>query len=113
MTQCGLIFNDGTTNYQQNVDATAIYVYDLEYALYNLSEVEIDHGGAIGIIRYEASNVEATNVFNQPATRDGTVYKVNLSTAGTNNTSTTGLKAGLTEDTTVTIRSPEHLDLKI
>jgi len=105
MTQCGLIFNDGTVNYQQNVDATAIYVYDLEYAPYNLSEVEIDHGGAIGIIRYEISNVESTNAPSQPATRDGTVYKINLSTAGTNLTSTTGLKAPLTEDTAVTIRA--------
>ena len=101
MTQCGLIFNDGTTNYQQNVDGTAIYVYDLEYAPFNLSEVEIDHGGAIGIIRYEVSNVEATNAPSQPATRDGTVYKINLSTAGTNLTSTTGLKGPLTEDTAV------------
>ena len=105
MTQCGLIFNDGSVDYQQNVDATAIYVYDLEYVPFNLSEVEIDHGGLIGIIRYEVSNVEATNAPNQPATRDGTVYKVNLSTAGTNLTSTTGLKASLTEDTPVTIRS--------
>ena len=105
MTQCGLIFNDGTVNYQQNVDATAIYVYDLEYAPYNLSEVEIDHGGSIGLIRYEVSNVESTNAPSQPATRDGTVYKVNLSTAGTNLTSTTGLKAPLTEDTAVTIRA--------
>ena len=51
--------------------------------------------------------MEATSAPSQPATRDGTVYKINLSTAGTNLTSTTGLKAPLTEDTPVTVRSSQ------
>ena len=42
---------------------------------------------------------------NQPATRDGTVYKVNLGTGGSDNTATSGLKQALVADQVVTVRS--------
>ena len=105
MTQTGLIYNPGTTDFAQNTDATAIYVFDTEYIPFNLGEVEIDHGGSIGIVRYEISNIETTNAPIQPATRSGTVYKVNLSTAGANTTSSTGLKAAVADMQAVTIRN--------
>ncbi len=105
MTQAGLIYNPGTTDFAQNIDATAIYVFDTEYVPYQLGEVEIDHGSSIGIVRYEISNIETTNAPIQPATRSGTVYKVNLSTAGANTTSSTGLKAALSDMQAVTFRN--------
>ena len=105
MTQTGLIYNPGTTDFAQNTDATAIYVFDTEYIPFNLGEVEIDHGGSIGLVRYEISNIETTNAPIQPATRSGTVYKVNLSTAGANTTSSTGLKSALSDMQAVTIRN--------
>ena len=46
MTQTGLIYNPGTTDFAQNTDATAIYVFHTEYIPSNLGEVEIDHGGS-------------------------------------------------------------------
>ena len=105
MTQTGLIYNPGTTDFAQNTDATALYVFDTEYIPFNLGEVEIDHGGSIGIVRYEISNIETTNAPVQPATRSGTVYKINLSTAGANTTSSTGLKAAVADMQAVTIRN--------
>ena len=105
MTQTGLIYNPGTTDFAQNTDATAIYVFDTEYIPFNLGEVEIDHGGSIGIVRYEISNIETTNAPIQPATRSGVVYKVNLSTAGANTTSSTGLKSAVADMQAVTIRN--------
>ena len=105
MTQSGIVFNDGSVNFAQPALGTAVYLYDLEYIPYNNSEIEIDHGGAIGVVRYEVTNVETTVAPSQPATRDGTVYKINLGTAGSDNTSTTGLKDALVDGQIVTIRA--------
>lgn len=105
MTQTAIVFNDGSTDFAQPPTATAIYLYDLDFLPYNNSEVEIDHGGAVGIVRYEVASVETTAAPTQPATRDGTVYKVNLGTGGSDNTATTGLKDALVQDQVVTLRS--------
>ena len=105
MTQQGMVFDDGSVEYDQPALGTAVYVFDLDYIPYSQSEIEIDHGGAIGITRYEVTNVETTTAPSQPATRDGTVYKVNLGTGGSNLTSTTGLKAPLVDGQVVTLRS--------
>ena len=56
-------------------------------------------------LRYEISNIETTTAPIQPATRSGTVYKVNLSTAGANTTSSTGLKSALADMQAVTFRN--------
>ena len=105
MTQTAIVFNDGSTDFSQPPLSTAIYLYDLEFIPFNNSEIEIDHGGLTGIVRYEVTNVETTVAPNQPATRDGTVYKINLGTGGSDNTATTGLKQGLIDGQVVTIRS--------
>ena len=79
MTQTGLIYNPGTTDFAQNTDATAIYVFDTEYIPSNLGEVEIDHGGSNWYS--EIRNIQHRNykcISYNPATRSGTVYKVNL-----------------------------------
>ena len=85
MTQTGLIYNPGTTDFAQNTDATAIYVFHTEYIPSNLGEVEIDHGGSNWYS--EIRNIQHRNYKRiiQPATRSGTVYKVNfIPTAGAN-----------------------------
>ena len=105
MTQAGVVFNDGTVDYAQPPSSTAVYIYDLEYVPFGNSEIEIDHGGQTGIVRYEVTNIETTTAPQQPALRDGTVYKVNLGTGGSNLTSTTGLKGPLLDGDTVIIRS--------
>ena len=105
MTQVGKVFSDGTVDFAQPALGTAVYLYDLEFLPYNNSEIEIDHGGVIGVVRYEVTNIETTVAPNQPALRDGTVYKINLGTSGSNLTSTTGLKDALSSGQTVVIRS--------
>jgi hypothetical protein len=91
-----------------------VYVYDLEYVPNNRGEIEIDHDTLdssliLGVERYEIASVELTDplvtVVGPSVTRDGRVYKINLSTAGTLSASTTGIKAVLSNNQTITIRS--------
>lgn len=104
MVQTGIAFDDAT-DFINAKDNIFIYVYGLNHVPMQAGELEIDHGGAIGIIRYEISNVETTSAPDQPSGRDGTVYKINLSTGGNNDTSTTGLKAAVADGTNITIRA--------
>ena len=104
MVQTGTIFDDGAT-FTNDQDGLFVYVYGLEHIPLQAGEIEIDHGGATGIIRYEISNVENTAAPVQAHGRDGNVYKINLSTGGNNDTSTTGLKTALSDGTNVTIRA--------
>ncbi len=104
MVQTGTIFDDGAT-YTNDQDGLFVYVYGLEHIPLQAGEIEIDHGGATGIVRYEISNVESTSAPTQAHGRDGNVYKINLSTGGNNDTSTTGLKTNLSDGTNVTIRA--------
>lgn len=80
----------------------AVYVDNYAYVPYNVSELEVDHGGATSIVRYEITNV----------TTGGTlpvgVIKLNLSTAGNNNTSTAGIALTIPDNTPVTIRSNQN-----
>lgn len=108
MTQVGIVFDDGSVDFAQPPTSSAVYLYDLEHPPYNNSELEIDHGGSIGVVRYEITNIETTTAPSQPATRDGTVYKINLGTSGSNLTSTTGLKDALADGDRVTIRSSRN-----
>ena len=104
MVQAALVRDDGV-DLTHPSGALSIYVYDLDTVVSNNSEVEIDHGGAIGITRYEVTTVEASLEVAPASTRDSTIYKINLGTSGKNETSTTGLKAALTDDQVLTIRA--------
>lgn len=104
MVQAALVRDDGV-NLTHPSGALSIYVYDLDTVVTNNSEVEIDHGGVIGVTRYEVTTVEASAEVAPASTRDSTIYKINLGTSGKNETSTTGLKAALADDQTVTIRA--------
>ncbi len=84
-----------------NALATSLYIHAWDYKPTNTSEIEIDHGGAIGILRYEINTVE-----NTPTTYLGkTVLKLNLSTAANDNRTSTGLGAFLVHDQVVSIRT--------
>jgi hypothetical protein len=115
MAQVAKVYDDGAT-YDHPLLALSIYVYDLEYVPHNRSEIEIDHDPldssvTLGIQRYEVASVELVSppitVTGPSVTRNGTVYKLNLSTAGTDNASTTGLKAVLSNQQNVTIRASQ------
>ena len=58
MVQTGIIFDDGG-DYTNSQDGLFVYLYGLDHDPLQAGELEIDHGGATGIIRYEVQNVES------------------------------------------------------
>ena len=95
MVQTGFAYTQ--PGYPNLADDTVVFVDGLTFAPYNVSELEIDHSGTI--VRYEVTN----------ATSGGTlplgVYALNLSTAGNNNTSSSGLLANVLDNEPIIIRS--------
>ena len=89
-----------------NKQALSVFIYGYDYIPTNTSELEIDHviaGG--GITRYEVSSVEHTVV-----TIGGqNILKLNLSSAGNNGTSSTGLAYALYDGQMVTLRALQNI----
>lgn len=113
MVQTAKVYDNGTS-YVNPAAGLTVYVYDLEYIPFSRSELEIDHDPTdssvtLGVTRYEINNIEATGVtvVGPSVTRSGTVYKLNLSTSGGNNTSSTGLADDLFNQQKVTIRASQ------
>ncbi len=85
--------------------ALSVYVNGYSYIPTNTSELEIDHSMSGGsIIRYEISSIEHTVV-----TIGQNILKLNLSTAGNNGTSSTGLAFQLYDGQMVTIRTLQNI----
>ena len=86
--------------------ALAVYILGYDYIPYNTSELEIDHSIAgESTVRYEVTSVEHTVV-----TINGqNVLKLNLSTAGNNGTSSTGLATTLYDGQQVIIRDLQNV----
>lgn len=80
----------------------AVFIDNYTYVPFNLSELEVDHGGATSIVRYEITNV-TTGGSLPPG-----VIRLNLSTAGNNNTSSSGIALTIPDNTPVTIRSNQN-----
>ena len=89
-----------------NKQSLGVFIYGYSYIPANTSELEIDHGIAGGgITRYEVSSVEHTVV-----TLGGqNIIKLNLSSAGNNGTSSTGLTYALYDGQMVTIRALQNI----
>ena len=110
MTQVARVYKQGSFASEMTPTATkqalAVYIIGYSYIPYNTSEIEIDHTASQqSITRYEVSSVEHTTV-----TINGqNVLKLNLSTAGSNGTSSTGLVSTLYDGQTVTIRNLQNM----
>lgn len=110
MTQTAKVYKQGAFIGEMTPTATkqalAVYVIGYSYIPYNTSEIEIDHTASQQpITRYEVSSIEHTTV-----TINGqNVLKLNLSTAGNNGTSSTGLASALYDGQTVTIRILQNM----
>jgi hypothetical protein len=87
----------GLSPYQSVLNGLQIYVEVDDYRPFNQSEIELDHGGDIGIVRYLISSADIV-------TGLPTVFKLNLSTTGAGNTSRAGLRAAVADATRITIR---------
>lgn len=89
-----------------NKQALSVYIYGYEFKPTNTSELEIDHNlEGLGTTRYEISSVEYTPV----TINNQTVLKLNLSTAGSSGTSSTGLVTALHHGQQVTIRTLQNM----
>ena len=98
MVQIGFAYTQpGYPNLLGNV---VVYVDGLSYDPYNVSELEVDHSGTI--IRYEVTSASVGG------TLPPGVYALNLSTAGNNNTASTGLFASIPDNEPVIIRSNQN-----
>jgi hypothetical protein len=86
-------------------DSLAVYIKDWQYYPYNVSVVEVNHGGSIGQARYELSNI---SIAKRDGSNNPTVLKLNLNTSGNNDASTSGLKADLQNNQNVIIRSGQN-----
>jgi hypothetical protein len=110
MVQVAKVYKRGLFTTQMTPTATkqalSIYITNYEYIPFNISEAEIDHSASGGTVtRYEISSIEHTTV-----TYNGfNILKLNLSTAGNNGTSSTGLASALYDGQLVTLRSLQNL----
>ena len=89
-----------------NTQALAVYIIGWEYIPPNNAELEIDHTASGGVItRYLVSTISHTAV-----TINGqNVLQLNLSTAGTNSTVTTGLAYALYDGQQIIIRINQNI----
>jgi hypothetical protein len=110
MVQVARVYKQGTFASEMtptvSKQSLAVYIYGYSYIPNNTSELEIDHSMAGGaIVRYEVSSVEHTVV-----TLSGqNILKLNLSSAGNNGTSSTGLSYTLYDGQQVTIRILQNI----
>jgi hypothetical protein len=103
LAQGALVYNDLGT-YDNDVKGFIIYVTDYTYPPRDQSEIEIDHGGLIGIVRYPVISAVTENDF--PADSTGQkLYRLNL------NSDTDGLVASVPDGTRVTLRTNNEIVL--
>ena len=96
-------YNDGVT-YLNTFEGLFIYVYAYDYIPLAASELEVDHGGSIGIFKYPVTSVTQEDAF--PAG----VVRLNLTT-GTGAAESEGLAAIVPDNTVMTLRNNGQLIL--
>jgi len=103
LTQGAVVYND-LGSYDNDVNGFIIYVTDYDYPPRDQSEIEIDHGGITGIVRYPV--VSAVTESDFPADSTGQkLYRLNL------NSDTDGLVVAVPNGTRITIRSNNEVVL--
>ena len=103
LAQGAVVYND-LGAYDNDVKGFIIYITDYTYPPRDQSEIEIDHGGIIGIVRYPV--VSAVNESDFPVDSTGQkLYRLNL------NSDTDGLLATVPAGTRVTLRSNNEIVL--
>ena len=103
MVQTARIYDDGSS-FVNAINKNKVYVYDYTDIPLNVSELEIDHGGSIGIVRYEVNSIQSTTAPGQSATnasKSGTVLQLNIGGSD-------GLQAALSNGDKVTIRALQN-----
>ena len=106
MVQTARVYKQGLTLGEMSATGLALWIINYDYTPTNNSEIEINHyvnGGST--TRYLVSTVEHTTI----TIAGQNVLKLNLSTAGTNSTVTTGLSEDLYHGQLVTIRVNQNI----
>jgi hypothetical protein len=110
MVQTAYVYKEGSVASQMTPTATtqalSIWITGWEYIPENNSELEIDHtlsGG--GVTRYLVSSIEHTSI----TVNGQNVLRLNLSTSGSNSTSTTGLAYALYDGQVVSLRATQNI----
>jgi hypothetical protein len=96
LSQGAVVYNDGGV-YDNEIDKFIIYVTDYSYPPRDGSEIEIDHGGIIGLVRYPVVSAVSEGDFPGDSTGQK-LYRLNL------DSDTAGLEAEVTDGTRVTLR---------
>ena len=105
MVQTARVFDNGST-FVNTVNKNKVYIYDYTDLPLNVSELEVDHGGSVGIIRYEINSIQSTTAPGQSATnasKSGTVIQLNIG-------GTDGLQQALANGDKVTIRALQNFE---
>ena len=100
MVQTARVFDNGSDAINV-AGKNIIYVYDTGTVPTNISEIEVDHGGSDGTVRYEVSSIQATTFTAASSTRSNIVYKLNIS-------GNDGLAASLSNNDKVIIRALQN-----
>jgi len=101
-SQGGTVFNDGAL-FDNAKEQYIVYVGDYSYPPRDFSELEVDHGGVIGIARYPVISAVTEDGF--PILNGKPIYRLNLSADGD------GLLEEIVNGTRVTLRINTELIL--
>ena len=111
MSQIATVNTSGTFATNNQEGDLQVFVDGYSYEPFNVSEIEIDHNGAANaagdtfeIVRYEITGFTAT-------TTPG-VIQLNIASSGNNDTSTTGLKVNIPNDTNIIIRNGQVIKIE-
>lgn len=85
------------------LDDLYVYVHMQQFSPQNISIIEINHGPVIGVVSYVVNNIQFVETG---------IIKLNFNTSGSDGTSKTGLKAVVTHNQNVILRSGQNFKFK-
>jgi hypothetical protein len=103
LAQGAVVYNDSGA-YNNEINGFIIYVTDYDYPPRDQSEIEVDHGGLIGIVRYPVVSAVTESDFPSDSTGQK-IYRLNL------NSDTDGFVAVVPNGTRVTLRTNNEIVL--
>ena len=103
LAQGAVVYNDGGA-YDNDVNGFIVYVTDYTYPPRDQSEIEVDHGGSTGLVRYPVVSAVTESDFPSDSTGQK-LYRLNL------NSDTDGFVAAVPNGTRVTLRTNNEVVL--
>jgi hypothetical protein len=103
LAQGAVVYNDGGA-YDNDVNGFIIYITDYSYPPRDQSEIEVDHGGATGLVRYPVVSAVTESDFPSDSTGQK-LYRLNL------NSDTDGFVVAVPNGTRVTLRTNNEVVL--